>query len=346
MNGLIHREKLIIGISIGDIHGIGMEVIIKSLNDSRILKLFTPVIYGSTKVISFYQKVIGHENFNFQQVKSIEEIISKKVNVINVWNEAIEITPGRAKESGGRYAMLSLKKAVEDLKAGRIHAIVTAPLTKELIWKNDAFHFIDHTDYLAKEANAHDSLMFMIYEQLRVGVVTGHISVKEISSAITREKVSSKLGIMMASLKKDFGIRKPRIAVLGLNPHAGEKGMFGEEELDIIVPVIKQFTHERHLVLGPFPADGFFGTLQYRRFDGVLAMYHDQGLIPFKCLAFKEGVNYTAGLPFVRTSPIHGTALAIAGKNEADPTSFRNALYLANDIVRMKSNHKFDKEIK
>ncbi|MEO1255650.1 MAG: 4-hydroxythreonine-4-phosphate dehydrogenase PdxA [Bacteroidota bacterium] len=334
------KNKPLIGITIGDVNGIGPEVVIKSLEDSRLTKYFTPIIYGSGKVISFYRKNLNKENFNYQQISSIDKVALKKVNVLNVWNEAIEITPGQAKENGGRYAVLSLQKAVSDLKEEKIDALVTAPLSKELV-QSDDFKFPGHTEYLTQEAGESESLMFLVHESLRVGVVTGHISLKEVSEKLTKEKIIVKLNKMIRSLQKDFGIKKPRIAVLGLNPHAGENGLLGKEEEEIIIPAINEVKNGRHIISGPFPSDGFFGMKTYKQFDGVLAMYHDQGLIPFKTMAFEEGVNYTAGLPFVRTSPDHGTAFAIAGKNEADETSFRNAIYLANDIVRMRNENQF-----
>lgn len=342
MSDASQKKKNVIGITIGDINGIGPEVIIKALEDSRIIKQFTPIIYGSSKVISFYKKALDKENFIFQQIQSADKAHHKKVNVLNVWEDVVEIKPGQANETGGKCARQALEKATEDLKSGIIHGITTAPLSKELV-QSDNFKFPGHTEFLTQQAEAKDSLMFLVHEDLRVGVVTGHIPLKEVSTVITQEKITSKLKIMIKSLKQDFGIKKPRVAVLGMNPHAGEKGLLGEEEQKVIEPVIKQFTNEHHLVFGPFPADGFFGMSSYRNFDGILAMYHDQGLIPFKTLAFDSGVNYTAGLSFVRTSPDHGTAFAIAGKNEADPTSLRNALYLANDVVDMRKDNGSEK---
>ena len=335
------KNKPVIGITIGDVNGIGPEVIIKSLEDSRILKQFTPVIYGSGKVISFYRKQLNKEDFNYQQISSIDKVFHKKVNVLNVWDEAIEINPGQANETGGKYAVLSLQKAVQDLKDGKIDAITTAPLSKGLV-QSDDFKFPGHTEYLTEQADESESLMFLVHETLRVGVVTGHIPLSKVSEKVTREKIVIKLKKMIKSLQKDFGIKKPRIAVLGLNPHAGENGLLGDKEEKVILPAINELKSGHHIVAGPFPADGFFGMRSYKQFDGVLAMYHDQGLIPFKTLAFEEGVNYTAGLPFVRTSPDHGTAFAIAGGNEADETSFRNALYLANDIIRQRNENQYE----
>lgn len=337
------KNKPVIGITIGDINGIGPEVIIKSLEDNRILKQFTPVIYGSGKVISYYRKALDKESFNYQQISSIDKVAHKKVNVLNVWDETIEINPGQANETGGKYAVLSLQKAVADLKEEKIDAIVTAPLAKDLV-QSDDFKFPGHTEYLTQEAGESDSLMFLVHDALRVGVVTGHIPLKDVSDKVTKEKIVTKLQKMIKSLQKDFGIKKPRVAVLGLNPHAGENGLLGDEEEKVIVPAIDEVKKGHNIVAGPFPADGFFGMRSYKQYDGVLAMYHDQGLIPFKTMAFEEGVNYTAGLPFVRTSPDHGTAFAIAGKGEADETSFRNALYLANDVIRQRKENHFESD--
>lgn len=339
----VEKRKPIIGISIGDINGIGPEVVIKSLSNNKILKQFTPVIYGSAKIISYYKKSINNNTLNYQQASSIEKINPKKINVINVWDEQVEITPGTANETGGKYAKLSLQAAVADLKEGKIDALCTAPLSKELVQSED-FSFPGHTEYLAHEAGAKDNLMILTHDNLRVGLVTGHIPINKISEQLTKEKIKTKLQFMVKSLQKDFGIKKPKVAVLGLNPHAGENGLLGSEEQEVITPVIEEFKNKNQIVVGPFPADGFFGMSSYTQYDGVLAMYHDQGLAPFKTIAFDKGVNYTAGLPFVRTSPDHGTAFAIAGKNKADETSMRNALYLANDVARQRNRDSFSDE--
>jgi len=332
------ENKPIIGISIGDFNGIGPEVVIKALNDNRILRHLTPVIYADGRVISFYRKQLDLQNFTYNQTKSIESIHQRKVNVLNLNEQEIEITPGEPGKSGGEYAIASLRRALEDLKAGKIHAIATAPLSKEMV-QSDDFKFPGHTEFLTQEDGAKDSLMFLVAEGLRVGVVTGHIPLKEVAQAVTQERIETKLNLMIKSLKKDFGIKKPRIAVLGLNPHAGENGLLGEEEEKIISPSIKTFKDKGNLVFGPYPADGFFGTNQFRSFDGILAMYHDQGLIPFKNMAFDTGVNFTAGLSFIRTSPDHGTGFPIAGKGEASETSMRNAIYMAGDIFKNRSEH-------
>lgn len=339
-NPTTKKGKPIIGITLGDVNGIGPEVIIKSLLNTKILKYFTPVIYGSGKVLSYYRKNLEIENFNYQQVGTVEKIVFGKINVINIWEESIEITPGQGNEIGGKYALKSLQAAVKDLKEGKLNAITTGPLSKELI-QSDEFKFPGHTEYLTEEAGQKDSLMFLVSEGLRIGVATGHIPLKEVGKRIDQQLLESKLSKMIGSLQTDFAIKKPRIAVMGLNPHAGENGLLGEEEGNVITPSINKMKDGHHIVMGPFPSDGFFGQGTFKQYDGILAMYHDQGLIPFKSMAFDEGVNYTAGLPFVRTSPDHGTAFGIAGKNEASPTSFRNALYLANDIVRNRNQNQF-----
>lgn len=331
----------VIGISLGDINGIGPEVVIKALEDKRILDQMTPVIYGSSKVISFYRKQLGYDQFNFMTIKDINNIAYGKVNVVNCWDHNMEVTPGKVTEAGGSAAWLALKKAAEELKTGFLDAIVTAPINKNNI-QNEEFTFAGHTEFFTQAFNTKESLMFLVHEEIRVGVVTGHIPLQMVSQHLTREKVRQKLQIMEHSLKYDFGILKPKIAVLGLNPHAGEEGLLGSEENDIIKPVISELKDKGKLIFGPFPADGFFGSFLHRQFDAVLAMYHDQGLIPFKTLAFEKGVNFTAGLPVVRTSPDHGTAYDIASKNVASATSMREALYLACDII--KNRREFDPE--
>ena len=323
----------VVGISIGDVNGIGPEVIIKALSDKRMLGLMTPVIFGSSKVISFYRKQLEYDRFNFMTIKGIDDIAYGKVNVINCWEEMVELEPGKVTGAGGNAAWLALKQATEALKEGKVDALVTAPINKHNI-QNEEFTFAGHTEFLAKTFEVKDNLMLLVHQGLRVGVVTGHIPLQQVSQKLTREKVRHKIKMLEQSLRQDFDILKPTIAVLGLNPHAGEAGLLGTEEADIIQPVIDELKQKGMLVFGPFPADGFFGNYLYQKFDGVMAMYHDQGLIPFKTLAFEEGVNFTAGLPVVRTSPDHGTAYDIAGKGEASPVSMREALYLACDVVK------------
>ncbi len=333
------KSKPVIGITIGDINGIGPEVIIKALENNKILNQITPVIYGSSKILSFYKKALNKQNFNFNQIKSLNEVHHKKVNVLNCWDDLIDITPGQVTEAGGKYAFMSLEKATKDVASGHLNAMVTAPINKHNI-QNDNFNFPGHTEYLTDIVGKQDSLMFLVNDNLRVGVVTGHIPLKEVSEAVTADKIKSKLDLMIKSLKKDFGIAKPKVAILGLNPHAGEEGLLGNEENDVIKPVIEEYKSKGSLVFGPFPADGFFGAGDHKKFDGILAMYHDQGLIPFKAMAFDTGVNFTAGLPIVRTSPDHGTGYSIAGKNKAEANSMRQAIYLAMDVANQRrENH-------
>ncbi len=332
------RKKPTIGITCGDLNGIGMEVALKALKDNRISKIMTPVLLCSSKVISFYKKQLDMEEFNFFQIDDIEKIHHKKTNVLNLWEDKPDINPGEASKDLGKYTRMSLAKGVELLKNGSIHGLVTAPLNKELV-QDDSFNFPGHTEYLADAFEQKESLMFMVHEQLRVGVVTGHIALSDVSNAVTTEGIVNKAKIMFRSLQKDFGIKKPRVAVLGMNPHAGENGLLGKEEEETIIPAIEQLKECGNLAYGPFPADGFFGSSQFSSFDAVLAMYHDQGLIPFKQFSFGGGVNFTAGLPAVRTSPDHGTAFNLAGKNIAEESSFRSALFYACDIIKNRAEY-------
>ncbi len=323
----------VIGISLGDINGVGPEVVIKALEDKRMLSLMTPVIFGSAKIMSFYRKQMGYEQFNFMTIKDMDNVAFGKANVINCWSHNVDVTPGEVTEAGSTAAWHSLKAAAAALKDDMLDAIVTAPINKDNI-QNEEFTYAGHTEFFTQTFEAEESLMFLVSEGLRVGVATGHIPLQKVSENLTRAKIRQKLQIMEQSLRYDFGILKPKIAVLGLNPHAGENGLLGSEEQDIINPVIHELKEEGKLVFGPFPADGFFGSMIYRQFDAVLAMYHDQGLVPFKTIAFESGVNFTAGLPVVRTSPDHGTAYDIAGKNLASATSMREAIYLACDVIK------------
>lgn len=333
------REKLKIGITVGDVNGIGMEVIIKSLMDNRITDFFTPIVYGNTKVASFHRKAIGVNDFSFNLIQSIEQVNPRKPNMINCWQEDVKITLGEENETGGKYAFLSLEAATNDLLAGHIDALVTAPINKHNI-QQEGFQFPGHTEYLQSKMQGDDVLMFMISDELKVGVVTGHIPVGEVAKTITKDAIVQKLRMMHKSLKTDFWIQKPKIAVLGLNPHAGDNGLIGGEEQSIVIPAIEQGRSEGIFCFGPYPADGFFAADAYKKFDAVLAMYHDQGLIPFKHIASRSGVNYTAGLPFVRTSPDHGTGYDIAGKNLASADSFLNALFSAIHIVERRREQK------
>lgn len=322
-----------IGITIGDVNGIGPEVIIKVLRDNRLIKYVTPVIYGSTKVLSYYRKALKHEDFQYSQVKHDQGFNPKKVNVVNCWQDMIEIEIGTDSKQAGKAALDALKKAGQDLKEGIIDAVVTAPINKHNIQSED-FNFPGHTEFFTSITEEKDSLMLMVNENLRIGVATGHIPLNQVSQNLTEELLESKLSILIHTLKKDFSISKPKVAVLGLNPHAGEEGLLGNEENDLIRPLVKNFKNNGHLVFGPFPADGFFGKGEFKKFDGILAMYHDQGLIPFKTMAYQSGVNYTAGLPIIRTSPDHGTAYSIAGKGVADESSMRSAIMMAYDIYK------------
>ena len=326
-------DRLKIGISIGDVNGVGIEVIIKTLMDSRLQEYFTPIVYGSTKVTSYHRKALGIHDFSFQVINSPEQANDKRPNLINCWQEDVQIQLGEENETGGKYAFISLQRATDDLIAGKIDALVTAPINKHNI-QQEGFAFPGHTEYLQSRTSSNDVLMFMVSEALRIGVVTGHIPVKDIAANITKEGIVAKLRLMNESLKKDFWIEKPKIAVLGLNPHAGDHGLIGKEDEEIILPAIEQAKQEGVFCFGPYPADGLFAGEAYAKFDGVLAMYHDQGLIPFKHIAARGGVNYTAGLPIVRTSPDHGTGYDIAGKNMASEVSFREAIFTAVHIVK------------
>lgn len=331
------EKKIRLGITHGDFNGIGYEVIIKSLADNRILDLFTPVVYGLSRVMSYNRKNLDINTFNFNTIQNAASIRNNKVNLINLVDEEIKIEYGKSNSNAGKYAHMALNIAVNDLKNNKIHAVVTAPISKENI-QSDDFDFPGHTEYFAKQFETNNYLMLMVSNNLRIGTVTGHISLKDVHNLLTEELISNKIKVLEHSLKADFGIDRPKIAILGLNPHAGENGNIGTEEKDIIVPAIIAAKKNGILAFGPFPADGFFAT-EYSKYDAILAMYHDQGLIPFKVLAFNSGVNYTAGLPYVRTSPAHGTAYNIAGKNVASAKSMKSALYLAADIYRNRVNY-------
>ena len=325
------QQKPIIGISIGDLNGIGAELIIKTLNDHRLLELCTPVIFASNKVINFYRKSVPDINFAYQSIKELNRVNFKQINIFNCWEEEVGITPGQLTDVGGRYAIKSLTVAVQTLKENKINGLVTAPIHKKNTNSNE-FNYTGHTPYLKHIFGVQDVAMLMVAGSFRVGLLSEHVPLSEAAKYITRENILSKLNIINNSLIKDFGIDKPKIAVLGLNPHAGDEGLIGREEEEIIKPAIKDARHSM-LAMGPYSADGFFARRHYEKFDAVLAMYHDQGLIPFKSLAIGEGVNYTAGLPAVRTSPDHGTAFDIAGKNKADNASFLTAIYECIDII-------------
>lgn len=327
-----------VGITHGDINGIGYEVIIKTLMDSRVLELCTPIVYGSPKVAAYHRKALNISNFSFNSIKTAEEAVTNRANIINCSSDDIRVELGKSTLMAGEAAAESLDCAIVDLIENKIDILVTAPINKHNIHSNN-FPFPGHTEYFKSKCSVDDVLMLMVSENMRIGVVTGHIPLKEVPGALSPELILSKLRIMNRSLRMDFGIRKPKIAVLSVNPHAGDKGLLGEEEETIIVPAVKSAADENILVFGPFSPDGFFGAGAFAGFDGILAMYHDQGLIPFKALAFDTGVNYTAGLPVIRTSPSHGTAYDLAGKGDASENSFRQALYLASDIFRNRMMH-------
>jgi len=334
----MEKKQLIAGITHGDINGIGYEVIIKTLMDSTMNDFCTPVVYGSPKVAAYHRKALNINNFSFNNVKSAEESNPRKANMVNCLDDNIRVELGKSTPQGGEAALISLEMAVEDLKNGKIDVLITAPIDKKNI-QSENFNFKGHTEYLKSKTDADEVLMFMISENMRIGMVTGHVPLNKVSETLTIETLLKKIRLMNNSLILDFAIRKPRIALLGLNPHAGDNSLIGTEERDILIPAMNQAEKEGIMTFGPFPADGFFGAGSFTKFDGILAMYHDQGLAPFKALSFDSGVNYTAGLPFVRTSPVHGTAFSIAGKGEASENSFRQAMYLACSIFRNRQTY-------
>jgi 4-hydroxythreonine-4-phosphate dehydrogenase len=333
------QHKIRVGITHGDINGIGYEVIIKSLADSRILEMCTPIVCGSPKVAAYHRKALDVELFSFNQISNAREANSKRINIINCVDEEIRVELGKSTQIAGEAALTALESAVRDLKSGDIDVVVTAPINKDNI-QSEKFKFPGHTEFFAAEFGVKNYLMLMISNTLRIGVVTGHIPVSQVPQVLTKEKILSNIRILHKTLLEDFSIRKPRIAVLGLNPHAGDHGVIGTEDDKIVFPAIKQASDEGIIALGPYPADGFFGSGEYSKFDAILAMYHDQGLIPFKVLAFESGVNFTAGLPIIRTSPGHGTAYDIAGTGVASEESFRNAMYLAIDVYTNRKQYK------
>lgn len=330
-------DKIIVGISIGDLNGIGIEVILKTFEDKRMLDFCTPVLFGAMKVISYHKKALNLE-LPVHGIASISQINHSKINVLNIWKEDVAVELGKATKISGEYAAKSLEEAVSHLKENKIDVLLTAPINKETI-QSDKFTFPGHTEYL--EANLEGkSLMILMTDQLRIGLITGHIPISKVAEAITPEVIKEKVNTMYMSLKTDFGITKPKIAVLGLNPHCGDNGVIGKEDDDVIRPTIAEIQESGKLVFGPYAADGFFGSETYKQFDGVLATYHDQGLAPFKALSFGNGVNFTAGLNEIRTSPDHGTGFDIAGKNKANPSSFKEALFSALQIFKTRNEYK------
>jgi len=330
--------KIKIGISQGDINGISYEVILKTLLDPRIYEICTPIIYGSPKVVAYHRKTLNIGVLNLNTIRNADEANDKRANIINCLDDNVRVELGKSTLHAGEASLLSLQAAVKDLKDKKIDALVTGPINKNNI-QSEQFHFPGHTEYLMEEFGSKEVLMIMVSDIVKVAMVTGHIPISKVPSAITIDSIMSKLHMLNKSLLEDFGIHRPKIAVLSLNPHAGEEGLLGNEEIDVIIPAIARAKQEGIIAAGPYPSDGFFGSSSFRKFDAVLAMYHDQGLIPFKTLVFEDGINFTAGLPVIRTSPAHGTAYDIVGKDEASESSFRNALYLACDVFRNRNEY-------
>ncbi len=332
-------KKLVVGITQGDGNGIGYEVIIKALADERILDICTPVIYGSSKIFGFYKKQIHNiEQINTNVINSAKDVHPKRVNIVNCLPDNVFVEPGQPTPESAKSAMTSLHKAIEDIKQGNIDVLVTGPINKRAM-VGEGFAYTGHTEYLEQEFGVDEAAMLMVSDRLRVGVLTGHIPLNEVPKKITTESILKKLRIMKSSLERDFGIDAPKIAVLGLNPHCGDGGLLGEEEQNIILPAVLAANEEGIMAFGPYSSDGFFGMGNYTRYDAVLAMYHDQGLTPFKAIAFEDGVNFTAGLPIVRTSPDHGTAYDMAGRDLADPRSMMAAIYTAIDIYNRRAEY-------
>jgi 4-hydroxythreonine-4-phosphate dehydrogenase len=330
-----------IGITVGDPNGIGLEIILKTLARPEILKYCTPVIYGSAKLVSAYKQLGVAGAVNFKSIFHAEEIGSGQINVLNCWQEVVNISPGEMNADSGKYAYIALDRAVQDIKDGHLDALVTAPIHKQAM-ETARFTDVGHTEFLTRQLGVENSLMLMVSDDLRIGVVTGHVPVNAVSSLLDKDRIVTRIRILEKTLKVDFGIERPVIAVLGLNPHAGDGGLIGNEDQEVIFPAIMECKKNGLMVTGPHPADGFFGSGAFKKADGILAMYHDQGLVPFKTLSFGKGVNFTAGLPIVRTSPDHGVAYDIAGKGIADPSSFREALYMALDITRNRKRYQED----
>jgi 4-hydroxythreonine-4-phosphate dehydrogenase len=330
-------DKIVVGISIGDLNGIGIEVILKTFQDKRMLEFCTPVLFGATKVVSYHKKALNLE-VSVHGITNIDQINPNKINVLNIWKEEVKIDLGKATKESGTYAAKSLEAATNHLKENKVDVLITAPINKENI-QSDSFNYPGHTEYL--EANLEGkSLMILLTDELRIGLITGHIPIAKVAETITPELIKEKVDTMHESLKRDFGIVKPKIAVLSLNPHCGDNGVIGKEDDEIIKPTVQEIATSGKLVFGPYAADGFFGSKTYKQFDGVLATYHDQGLAPFKALSFGKGVNFTAGLNHVRTSPDHGTGYDIAGKNLANSSSFTEALFTALQVFNCRNDYK------
>ncbi|WP_298532075.1 4-hydroxythreonine-4-phosphate dehydrogenase PdxA [uncultured Algibacter sp.] len=330
------EENIIVGISIGDLNGIGGEIVLRTFEDPRMLDFCTPVVFASTKVMTFY-KTHFKSQISFNSINNLNQLVHGKVNVFNSWNEPVKIEFGQEDTGIGAYAIKSLEAATKSLKEGEVHVLVTAPINKSSI-QSENFNFPGHTDYLAQELEG-ESLMFMITDTLRVGLLTDHVPVKDVANHITPELIEQKINTVYNTLKKDFKIQKPKIAVLGINPHTGDNGVIGNEDDEVLRPTLKKIKEGGKLVFGPYAADSFFGSSNFKNFDAIIASYHDQGLIPFKTLSFGQGVNFTAGLNKVRTSPDHGTAFEIAGKGEADENSFKEAVFSAIQIFKNRNSY-------
>jgi 4-hydroxythreonine-4-phosphate dehydrogenase len=325
------ENRIRVGITHGDINGIGYEVIIKTMQDQRLMEMYTLIVYGSSKVASYHRKTLNIPDFNFNLVKKADLAHPRRPNIINIVEDEVKLDLGKSTTIGGELSLLSLEMAIDDLQKNHIDVLVTAPINKKNI-QSAAFHFPGHTEYLAGKFGVKDYLMLMVSNNIRIGTITGHIPLNKVSESLNENLIISKINIMNQSLIRDFAIVNPRIAVLAINPHAGDGVLLGSEDDTIIRPAIEKAYNQNTLVFGPFPADGFFGSSTFTQFDGILAVYHDQGMLPFKLLSFEDGVNFTAGLPYVRTSPAHGTAYDLAGKNIANAEAFRNAVYMACDI--------------
>lgn len=339
------HKNIVAAITHGDVNGIGYEVILKTLSDKRVNDFCIPLIYGNSKAASYHRKTLTLSDFVLTMVSDVKKLHAGKSYIYNINNSEIKIEFGTAESYAGEMAHLALEEALADIKNGLADVLVTAPINKKSI-QSDKYQFPGHTEYLANKFDVKDYIMMMLSPELKIGVVTGHIPIKEVSSALSTELILKKIELISASLQRDFAILKPRIAVLGLNPHSGDDGLLGDEENTIISPAIEQAFDKGINAFGPFPSDGFFGNLTYKKYDAVLAMYHDQGLIAFKMIAFDNGVNFTAGLPIVRTSPAHGTAYDIAGKNLASCTSFRKSLFTAVDIYKNRKEYDLNHQIK
>jgi len=331
------KGKIVVGISIGDVNGVGIEVVLKTFEDKRMLDFCTPVLFGSSKIISSHKKILNIET-NIHEINSIQQIKDGEINLLTIWKEDVMLEIGSATKIGGQYAFKSLNEATKSLKKGEIDLLITAPINKETI-QSEEFNFSGHTEFLERNLDG-ESLMILMNDFLRIGLITGHIPISKIAESITPELIESKVKILNNSLKQDFNINKPKIAVLGLNPHSGDNGVIGQEENELIKPTITSIHESGIFVYGPYAADGFFGSEAYKQFDGVLAMYHDQGLAPFKALTFGNGVNFTAGLSHVRTSPDHGTAFDISGKGKANSDSFKEAVFTGIKIFKNRNEYK------